>query len=360
VALVTGGLLLAWSGFINVAASTGHWTITDWFLHWTMRNSVRAQAAMTVEEPATDPSGLVSAAGHFAVNCAPCHGAPGERRSTVMQAATPPPPDLTHTVETYNDRELFWVVRHGVKFTPMPAWPAQDRDDEVRRMAAFVRRLPRMSAQEYRELAYGRGRIVGGQAWTLESALADCERCHAEGGRGQPDIPVLGGQKPAYLLGTLEAFAAGRRSSSVMEAAAARVDPGIMRGLAGHYANQPGLDAERDIVETASVAADPMVARIITEGLPEKKLPACAQCHAPGKRPHYPVLAGQKAEYLAGRLKRWRGDRNVVDARKSQLTMPVIARRIPESMIEPLAQHFARQSLPSSSPDRQSSTASAD
>ena len=42
-------------------------------------------------------------------------------------------------------------------------------------------------------------------------------------------------------------------------------------------------------------------------GLPEHDLPACAKCHAPGKRPDYPVLAGQKASYLAARLWRWRG-----------------------------------------------------
>jgi len=31
----------------------------------------------------------------------------------------------------------------------------------------------------------------------------------------------------------------------------------------------------------------------------------------------------------------------VVDSRKSQSTMPVIARRIPEDMIDPLAQYLA-------------------
>jgi cytochrome c553 len=346
VGLVVAGLVLAWSGLINVAASSGHWMITDWFLHWVMRNSVRAQAAMTVDDPPTDPTGLVSSAGHFAVNCAPCHGAPGERRSIVMQAATPPPPELTTTVDTYDRRELFWIIKHGVKFTPMPAWPTQVRDDEVWRMSAFVQRLPRMNASEYRELAYGPGR-VGGQAWSFDAVLADCQRCHDENGRGQADIPVLAGQKSTYLHAALEAFASGRRASGVMAAAAARVDPKVMRALADHYAALPGLDARADTVVNAARADNPMVERIITRGLPEKDLPACAQCHAPGKRPHYPVLAGQKPEYLAARLRRWRtAEEDVIDARRSKLTMPVIARRIPESMIDPLARHFAQQAAP--------------
>jgi cytochrome c553 len=356
VAVILLGLVVAWSGVLSVGASSGHWAVTDWFLHWAMRNSARTQSALTVDEPATDFSGLVSAAGHFAVSCAPCHGAPGERALTVVQAAAPPPPDLATTVDTYRDRELFWVIKHGVKFTAMPAWPAQDRDDEVRRMAAFVRRLPRMSATEYRALAHGPGRVSGGAQLDLQAALADCERCHADDGRAQPDIPVLAGQKADYLLSTLQAYASGRRSSAVMSAAAARVDPRLLRALADHYAALPGLDADRDVAAGAARAARRETdrdtygeaARIVVSGLPRNDLPACAECHSAGKRPDYPVIAGQKAEYLAARLRRWRAGSNVVDARKSRLTMPVIARRIPESMIDPLANYFASQ--PAESP----------
>jgi hypothetical protein len=41
-------------------------------------------------------------------------------------------------------------------------------------------------------------------------------------------------------------------------------------------------------------------------------------------------------------LRLWRGDPNVVEARKPNESMPTIARRIPEDMIEPLARHFAK------------------
>ena len=58
----------------------------------------------------------------------------------------------------------------------------------------------------------------------------------------------------------------------------------------------------------------------------------------------YPRLAGQKPEYLAARLRQWRGDPTIVEARKREATMPVIARRIPEPLIEPLAEYLARPS----------------
>src|SRR5690606_11165999 len=170
-ALVVAAFLVAWSGVIHVGASTGHAAITDWFLHWAMRNTVRTYAALTVDTPAADPEGLVSAAGHFAGHCAVCHGAPGERPSPQMQAATPHAPDLAITAPSYSDAELFWIVKHGVKFTGKPAWPSLERDDEVRRMAAFVRRLPDMTAPEYHALAYGPGSIVGTLAGARPTTL---------------------------------------------------------------------------------------------------------------------------------------------------------------------------------------------
>jgi cytochrome c553 len=347
VLMAAAGLAVAWLGIIHVGASTGHWAITDWFLHWAMRNAVRTHAALTVPEPALDPTGLTSAAGHYAASCAFCHGAPGERLPPVMQAAAPPAPDLSVTAKGWSDRQLFWIVKHGVKFTAMPAWPAPGRDDEVRRMAAFVRALPAMTPAQYRALAYGSGgRISGGTAVSLAHALPDCVRCHGEDGlgRGQPDIPILAGQKPAYATAALDAYVSGRRHSGVMQAAAARVDPAAMRALAAHYAALPGLSESRPPASPRDpTAEDQLVMQVVADGLPEINLPACSRCHAPGKRPDYPVLAGQRAEYLAARLRLWRGDETVVDARKPNETMPMIARRIPEPLIEPLARYFARQ-----------------
>lgn len=349
-ALVVLGVGVAWLGVINIAASTGHWTITDKFLHWSMRNAVRTRSALSIEDSRLDATGLISAAGHYAATCAICHGAPGQRASPVMLAATPPAPDLAVTASEWSDRQLLWIVKHGVKFTPMPAWPTQERNDEVRRMAAFVRRLPEMSPTEYRELAYGSGRMGGVVLTNLKDALPDCERCHADGGRGQPDIPVLAGQKPAYLLAALDEFASGRRAGGVMGAAASRVDRKVMGELAEHYAALPdGLSEDLPTAPPTNTAAV-TAARIVARGLREADLPACSKCHAPGKRPRQPNLSGQKPEYLAARLRRWRGEEQAVEARQPTDSMAMIARRIPENMIEPLAKHFAQGTKSTTAP----------
>lgn len=328
-ALGLAGLLFAWSGAFNVAASSGHWAVTDWFLHWVMRNSVETRSALTSPRDAADPSGLVSAAGHFAAACATCHGAPGVKPSPVFEAATPPAPDLAKTAGEWDDRELFWIIDHGVKMTGMPAWPARKRKDEIRRMVALVRLLPTMTPAQFAALTGGAARIAPAPGF------ASCAGCHGEDGRGRGagDIPVLGGQKPAYLLAALRAFQNGTRESAIMGHAAARLAEPEMRQLSMRFAAMPGLGG------TAPRVADPEAARIVLAGLPDRQLPACASCHTPAKP--YPALAGQKASYLAARLRQMRGDEKEIDARKTQATMPVIARRIPEEMIDRLARYLA-------------------
>jgi cytochrome c553 len=195
-------MLAAWIGFFNVGASSGHWKITEWFLHFAMRSAVRTYA-LAVEVPAALPRHAIQpAAGHFARGCAICHGAPGEPRSPVVERMLPQPPDLAGTVGEWTDAQLFRIVKHGVRFTGMPAWPTQERDDEVWAMVAFLRELPSMDEATYRDLAYGEKLAPPADAaGTLRQVLADCARCHGEDGLGRgPAIPILAGQSEAYLL----------------------------------------------------------------------------------------------------------------------------------------------------------------
>lgn len=329
--LAAAGMLFAWSGAFNVAASSGHWAITDWFLHWTMRNSVRTHAAFGAEKEPRDDLGLVSAAGHFKNSCAVCHGAPGVPPSPVMRAATPHAPDLSINAREWTDRQLFWIIQHGVKFTGMPAWAAKERPDEIRRMVAFVRRLPRMTPAQYRSLT--EEAPAAPLAGASDATLRTCTGCHgADGrGRGADDVPVLGGQQPGYLLAALRSYASGDRQSAVMREVAVMLSDAEMQALARHFAAMPGL---RPLSAGQGTAA----ARLVSQGLPEEELPACRSCHKPGGRA--PVIEGQKAGYIADRLRHWQGEEVEVDARQSQATMPVIARRIPKEMIEPLAAYL--------------------
>jgi mono/diheme cytochrome c family protein len=153
--VAVGGLLFAWSGLYNVAATAGHWPPVAWFLHFAMQNSVETHAALLEAPELADPTLIDRGGGHYETGCAPCHGAPGSPSNRIPNHMLPEPPYLPPAVSSWSPEQLFWIVKNGLKYTGMPAWPAQSRDDEVWAVTAFLLRLPDMSAAEYAALAKG-------------------------------------------------------------------------------------------------------------------------------------------------------------------------------------------------------------
>lgn len=320
-AVAIGALAFGWSGLFNVAATSGHWPVTDWFLHYVMINSVKTRT-LAVETPGDlgDPALVARGAGHFASGCAGCHGAPGRKRSPVIREMVPTAPSLDEKVPTWEAKHLFWIVKNGVKYAGMPAWvSAEEREDEAWAVTAFLLKLPGMSPEEYRALAFGAETDGTANAFTAvlpeppgqkprEDVLADCARCHGRDGSGRDNaaFPVIAGQSDAYLLDALKAYADGERHSGVMATAAARVPDAELKALAAHYAAQPPATAKGAApLDPALVTAGEKIAR---EGVRATGTPACASCHGPSPTAAnlaYPRLAGQHAAYLETQLHLW-------------------------------------------------------
>lgn len=321
-ALAVGAFLYAWSGLYNIGASAGHWAITRWLLEFGMRNSVETRSMM-IEAPQLDSEDLVyTGLGHYVGACAPCHGGPGQARNLVVRAMLPAPPYLPEHVGQWEPEELFWIVKHGIKYSGMPAWPAQQRDDEVWAVTAFLLRMPEMEAELFRRLAVDTAAAGDATAEPLIRPLAasgpvsqdlvNCARCHGRfgGGGGAGAFPRLAGQKEEYLYAALKSYAAGERPSGIMGPIAAELSDSDMRHLAERYA-----EATDAAWPAAEASVDPAAlqrgAEIVRRGVPSQGVPPCASCHGEegrgiDKYPFYPALAGQFAGYLEQQLALWR------------------------------------------------------
>jgi len=159
--LATAGLIVICTGSYDIAASGGHTGLVRWGLEMTMENSVRRRAS-GLEPPARFAAADVAAgAAHYRDVCQHCHGGPGVRRSGWAEGLNPAPPELAEKVARWRSGELFWIVRHGIRMTGMPAIGADHSDRDVWNIVAFIERLPDMSAGEYRGAAGGNGRSRG-------------------------------------------------------------------------------------------------------------------------------------------------------------------------------------------------------
>jgi cytochrome c553 len=305
-----GGLLIAASGIIPIKASSGHWAITRWFLNFAKERSVSTHT-LGLEVPSLDEPGLVlKGAGHYETGCRPCHGNPAVPQPRVAWKMTPSPPYLPPRIPEWEADELFYIVKHGIKFTGMPAWPSHLRDDEVWAMVAFLRRFPELDEAEYKRLAQGDAAPSGAVAplpdltvpeGVVRAIATSCARCHGVNGlgRGMGAFPKLAGQRPDYLLASLQAFARGERHSGIMQPIAAGLSQDEMRELAHYYGSLQESSPSRPRQDSA--LAIERGKAIADRGVPSQRVPSCVDCHGPGatrRNPLYPELAGQYADYL--------------------------------------------------------------
>ncbi|MDX3924797.1 MAG: c-type cytochrome [Shinella sp.] len=331
-ALPIAGMLVAWSGMIGIDARSGHWRATEWLLHWAMRSSVRT-AAMSVTAPEKlNDEALPMVAGHFERGCAICHGSPAVERSPATLAMLPRPPDLSQVVGSWSDEELFVIIEDGVRYTGMPAWPAAGRSDEVWAMVAFMRRLPDMSAADYRRLS-----TAGAEESAAPAGVGYCQSCHAaerlsSGGQ----VPDLFGQSETYLLESLRAYARGDRPSGVMELAVSGMDETAMADAARFYARR----VREGTVSTVTTSEPAERGRQLAErGDPIRKIPACDACHD-GRNPRYPLIDGQPASYIRTQLELFKAGLRGGTAHSKLMTEA--SRSLEPQDIEALTRHYGR------------------
>ena len=94
---------------------------------------------------------IAEGAEHYAAMCTGCHLAPGIKESETREGLYPRPPNLTQTIID-DPREAFWIIKHGVKMSAMPAWGGTHSDADIWNIVAFLKHMPTMSAVDYRAL----------------------------------------------------------------------------------------------------------------------------------------------------------------------------------------------------------------
>lgn len=147
VGLAVAGVV--YSGVYNVAATSEHWPITRWVLQKVVHRSIEQQAT-GIDAPQLDSEEqLLAGAVNFEAMCSACHAPPGRQQAVAARGMYPSPPELTHAAEEKDAREIFWVIKHGIKASGMPAWGSSHSDAELWAMTAFVKELPGMSAADY-------------------------------------------------------------------------------------------------------------------------------------------------------------------------------------------------------------------
>lgn len=165
-------------------------------------------------------------------------------------------------------------------------------------------------------------------------AAKGCVACHGENGaKPIPGSPVLAGQNSVYLLRQMNEIASGVRSSAPVKAMKPVIDktsPDDRIALADWLATQKPAESQTGDKAKAEQGAE----------LFDEK--GCIGCHgANGLKPlaDYPVLAGQRKDYLMVQIKAIRDETR--STRRARM-MAANVRKLSEPEVEQLAEFLSQ------------------
>lgn len=172
-----GAVAVVRSGWYDVAATTSHTVPIYRMLETSLRHSVEARAA-SIQAPRLDDAARIDrGAACYRSHCVQCHGGPGTAPGDIGMGMEPAPGPLVDAARRWRPGEIYWIVRHGIKMSGMPAWELRLSDGDLWAVTAFVQHLAVQSPADYRQ-AMSR---TAGQSCDTASA-----QCRAGACAGQP------------------------------------------------------------------------------------------------------------------------------------------------------------------------------
>jgi mono/diheme cytochrome c family protein len=151
-AVIGAAALGLYGGLYNVAADIPHSQSVFWLLKTARERSIAVRAGdVVVPRDLADPSRIAAGAGQYADMCSGCHLAPGMKRTEISRGLYPRAPELRRRTGL-TPAEEFWVVKHGIKMTGMPAWGVTHSDKLLWDVVAFLRKLPELTPEQYQSL----------------------------------------------------------------------------------------------------------------------------------------------------------------------------------------------------------------
>jgi mono/diheme cytochrome c family protein len=82
---------------------------------------------------------LTAGAKQYEEHCALCHGGAKAKISAMQNQFNPPAPQLINRIPHDPPAWIFWVTKHGVRMTGMPAWTGILSDDDIWKIVAFIK-----------------------------------------------------------------------------------------------------------------------------------------------------------------------------------------------------------------------------
>ena len=182
---------------------------------------------------------------------------------------------------------------------------------------------------------------------TIAQRTLACSACHGPQGRAAPDgyYPRLAGKPAGYLYNQLLNFRDGRRHYALMTQLIEPLSDAYLFEIARYFS---ALEVPYPAPPPAVAPADVLRhgQRLVMQGDPARRVPACVQCHGQamtGALPNVPGLLGLPRDYLNAQLGAWKAGKRRAHAPDC---MQAVVARLGLEDINAVASWIAAQPLP--------------
>ncbi len=148
-AIPAGIAAFVYAGVYDIGADAPHTKPVLWLIEHLRDRSI-AVRAQGIAPPAdlASPSRVAAGAGLYANLCTSCHLAPSMKKTDLSRGLYPKPPQLAYGTDLSTSQE-FWILKHGIKLTAMPAWGRTHSDKELWDLVAFLKKMPDLDVAQY-------------------------------------------------------------------------------------------------------------------------------------------------------------------------------------------------------------------
>jgi mono/diheme cytochrome c family protein len=137
--LLLSALVVTRLGLMPVSADGTHSRFEARIMPEVLHASIVRHAAGATNPVPLNEDNLKAGVDTYKAMCARCHSTPANDPSVYGQSFYPPAPRLPKGMSEYTDSQLFWLIKHGIRNTGMPAWGSMLSDLEIWQIVSLLK-----------------------------------------------------------------------------------------------------------------------------------------------------------------------------------------------------------------------------
>jgi thiosulfate dehydrogenase len=142
--IALGAYITVTNGWIPVGMDSAPLPLETWCAHHALNAFLGREAKDTCAVPA-DETTLAAGEKVYASNCSGCHGTPVSQTPSFGAGFYPlPTPFAKHTVCDDPEAETYWKIKHGIRWTGMPAFKDMLSEKEIWQVTQFLKHMDKL------------------------------------------------------------------------------------------------------------------------------------------------------------------------------------------------------------------------